>query len=72
MKNNNVANYLRVCMVLVLVLGLFGAVELAADNIDPNDTNAQFAWGENTGWMNAEPGGDGGPGVRRATSWCGQ
>ena len=46
-----------------LVLGLSGAVALAVDNIDPTDTNAQFAWGEHTGWLNAEPGGDGGRGA---------
>ena len=27
----------------------------ADDNIDPNDSGAQFAWGENVGWQNAEP-----------------
>jgi len=50
-------------IVSVLVLVGFAGPALAVDNIDPNDTNAQFAWGENTGWMNGEPGGDGGPGV---------
>ena len=46
-----------------LVLGLSGAVALAVDNIDPDNDGAQFGWGENIGWANAEPGGDGGPGV---------
>jgi len=46
-----------------LVLGLSGGMALATDNIDPGDSGAQYAWGENTGWLNAEPGGDGGPGV---------
>lgn len=47
----------------VLVLGLCGSFAMASENIDPGNTNKQFAWGENTGWGNAEPGGDGGPGV---------
>ena len=34
-----------------------------AENIDPGNSNSQYAWGENAGWMNLEPGGDGGPGV---------
>jgi len=46
-----------------LVLALIAGPALATDNIDPSDTGAQYAWGENTGWLNAEPGLDGGPGV---------
>ncbi|MDH5576010.1 MAG: hypothetical protein OEY80_11035 [Nitrospirota bacterium] len=48
---------------VALVLSLSGSLALASDNIDPSDSGAQYAWGENTGWLNAEPGGDGGPGV---------
>ncbi len=50
-------------LTLMLGLGLSGSLVLASDNIDPTDTGAQYAWGENTGWLNAEPSGDGGPGV---------
>ncbi len=53
----------QVGLSLMLGLGLSGSRVLATDNIDPKDDNAQFAWGENIGWLNAEPGGDGGPGV---------
>jgi hypothetical protein len=35
----------------------------AGENIDPSSDNHQFAWSENFGWINAEPLGDGGPGV---------
>ncbi|MFN7972325.1 MAG: hypothetical protein U0166_08240, partial [Acidobacteriota bacterium] len=35
----------------------------AAENIDPNNDNSQFAFQENVGWHNAEPLGNGGPGV---------
>ena len=47
----------------LLLVGLAGGSAFATDNIDPSDNGAQYAWGENTGWLNAEPGGDGGPGV---------
>ena len=39
-----------------------------AENIDPNDDDCQYAYGENVGWLNAEPGGDGGEGVEVADS----
>jgi hypothetical protein len=35
----------------------------AAENIDSGGDDSQYAWGENVGWINAEPSGDGGPGV---------
>ena len=34
-----------------------------AENIDPQNENSQYAYGENVGWLNAEPSGNGGPGV---------
>ena len=34
-----------------------------AENIDPGSDGSQYAWGENTGWINLEPGGEGGSGV---------
>jgi hypothetical protein len=48
--------------VLGVALGL-GPQLLAGENVDPNGTDAQYAWGENIGWLNAEPMGDGGPGL---------
>jgi hypothetical protein len=33
------------------------------DNIDPAGDGHKYAWGENVGWINAKPAGDGGPGV---------
>jgi hypothetical protein len=35
-----------------------------AENVDPLNDGSRFAYSENTGWMNAEPLGDGGPGVQ--------
>ncbi len=39
-----------------------GAV-YAAENIDPDNDDSQYAYGENVGWLNFEPGGDGGSGA---------
>ena len=35
-----------------------------AENIDPADDASQYAYAENAGWLNAEPSGNGGPGVQ--------
>ncbi|MCD4718346.1 MAG: hypothetical protein K8S13_00595 [Desulfobacula sp.] len=34
-----------------------------AENIDPSALDSQYAYGENVGWFNAEPLGNGGPGT---------
>jgi len=47
---------------IVFTLALSGSAVLA-ENIDPNSDDSQYAYGENIGWLNAEPLGDGGPGV---------
>jgi hypothetical protein len=48
---------------LCLSAALASAVRAAPENIDPASDGHQFAWSENGGWINAEPQGDGGPGV---------
>lgn len=49
---------------LLLALITVGPVSvIRAENIDPDDIDAQYAWGENIGWLNAEPGGQGDPGL---------
>jgi hypothetical protein len=53
----------------LLLLGLalvavLGAAVAFAENVDPDDNGHQYAWGENVGWINAEPGGDGGYGMQ--------
>lgn len=45
---------------LVLSLLVSGAT---AETIDPSGTDDQYAWAENLGWVNLEPGGDGAFGV---------
>jgi len=51
----------RACISLVsiCVAGLS-----VAETIDPASDGSQYAWSENAGWANAEPLGNGGPGVR--------
>ena len=39
---------------LALVVALLAA-GASADNIDPFSNGSKFAWGENTGWLNAKP-----------------
>jgi hypothetical protein len=46
------------------LLAALGAAVAFAENIDPGDDGHQYAWGENVGWLNAEPGLDGGYGVK--------
>ncbi len=51
-----------------LILGILTAIflfagGLAADNIDPDNLDEQYAWSENGGWINAEPQGPRGPGL---------
>jgi hypothetical protein len=45
------------------LLGLGAPAALRAENIDPASNGSQYAYCENVGWINAEPSGDGGPGV---------
>ena len=60
MKNG----YVRQAMVtFVSVVSLFFCSAGYAENIDPGNNASQYTYGENVGWFNAEPIGDGGPGV---------
>jgi len=49
--------------VLAAALAASAAVAAPAENIDPGEDEHQYAWGENVGWINAEPSGNAGPGV---------
>ena len=51
-----------VIALLAIVLAAM-ASGVFAENIDPANDNSQFAYSENAGWLNAEPSGDGGPGI---------
>ncbi len=52
---------------LMAVVTCLTAGVARAENIDPDDIDAQFAWGENIGWLNAEPDGQG-PGTSRPSA----
>ena len=60
------ANWSRIHtrMLLTVILVMVAVGIAAAENVDPTNDGSQYAWGENVGWLNAEPGGDGGPGVQ--------
>jgi hypothetical protein len=49
-------------LVTVLILCACGAA--LAENVDPESDGSQYAWNEKVGWLNAEPQGEGGPGVQ--------
>lgn len=53
--------------IVIVIASLVGATIVTAETIDPNGDGSQYAWSENTGWINAEPGGDGGPGMSITT-----
>jgi hypothetical protein len=57
------ARLLPATVLALAALAVAAAIGAFADTIDPNDDNSQFAYGENVGWFNAEPGGDGGSGI---------
>jgi hypothetical protein len=48
---------------MVTLMVLVGGKSVYAENIDPNEESSQYAWGENVGWLNIEPDGNGGLGV---------
>jgi hypothetical protein len=48
---------------LLAVLMLLCPTGTPAENIDPDDEDLQYCYGENVGWLNAEPLGNGGPGI---------
>ena len=43
------------CSTILAVLVLLCCVNLYAENIDPHESDMQYAWGENVGWLNFEP-----------------
>jgi len=53
----------RLAPVLLAALAVFAGRALAGENIDPASDDHQYAWGENIGWVNAEPSGQDGPGA---------
>jgi parallel beta-helix repeat protein len=54
----NILRHIFIFLILMLVPLL-----AHAENIDPDNDGSQYAWGENVGWINLEPDGDGGLGI---------
>lgn len=54
----------RSVRILIVLLLACVATYVAAENIDPADDGSQYAWGENVGWLNAEPANCGDCGVQ--------
>ena len=57
----------------IMVLSIFvmigmGAITAHAENIDPDNDDSQYAYGENVGYLNFEPGGNGGSGAEVTNS----
>jgi hypothetical protein len=50
--------------VLVMTGSLFVGGGFNAENVDPDADGSRYAWSENAGWINAEPSGNGGPGLQ--------
>ena len=57
----------NVLLKAAVLAAFFGAIAAGAavfaENVDPQNDMSQYAWGENVGWINAEPSGNAGPGV---------
>ena len=58
------ANRYRTALPVMGVVLLSSATAIFSENIDPANDGSQYAWAENLGWINAEPSGNGGPGVQ--------
>lgn len=55
---------MRLRFVLLFLVISLAPCSSMAENVDPANDDSQYAYAENIGWMNAEPSGDGGPGVQ--------
>ena len=54
--------YTMLLLSIALTVGM-GIGAACAENIDPNNNDSQYAYGENVGWLKFEPGGNGGSGA---------
>jgi hypothetical protein len=53
----------------LIFLILYPNIGFSVVNIDPQDEGYKYAYGENVGWLNLKPGGNGGPGVEVGSSY---
>lgn len=59
---------ISVFLFFTIAIGMMAVATYAVENIDPDNDDSQFAYGENVGWLNFEPGGDGGDGAEVTNS----
>src|SRR3990170_6761605 len=52
---------------IIFMIGISAEV-VTAENIDPDNDDSQYAYGENVGYLNFEPGGNGGSGAEVTNS----
>jgi len=57
------ASVLAAQLCAVVLVAAAAVATPRAENIDPDSDGSRYAYGENVGWLNAEPSGNGGPGV---------
>ncbi len=60
-------NLLRLFLVIIFLL--CPNKGFAAANVDPLDEGYRYAYGENVGWLDLKPGGNGGPGIEVGGSY---
>jgi len=60
----------KMCTILLIISVMIGigVVTVCAENIDPDNDDSQYAYGENVGYLNFEPGGKGGSGAEVTNS----
>src|SRR3989338_313036 len=60
----------KMCTVLLIISVMIGigVVTVCGENIDPDNDDSQYAYGENVGYLNFEPSGNGGPGAEVTNS----
>jgi hypothetical protein len=58
----------RIAVVISSAVFLILCETSYAENVDPDHSDSQYAYGENVGWLNAEAGGEGGEGVEVSDS----
>lgn len=59
---NRIKLYTILLLIITITVGM-GVGVACAENIDPDNDNSQYAYAENVGWLNFEPGGNGGNGA---------
>ena len=67
MSTRHIKKMCTILLIISVMIGI-GVVTARAENIDPDNDDSQYAYGENVGWLNFEPGGNGGSGAEVTSS----